>query len=221
MTWWADFDDNGSFETCLGTSQVRVYDLTVPPQGVHYAVRLPVDLSAYRDPCKNGPSLVRIRAILSWNAPVACANPNQVPTWGNREETVIHIAPQGVIVGTPGKIAILGGIPTQHIHDVTGLTTASAVFALNNNAPDGAGRPCPFGGAITAQGVPLIGHSYIVEVSPDGSVWTPVLTDLTVTDQNGNTSVHKANPATKRFDYLPFTANVNGLLARWCCRSGR
>lgn len=215
VTWWADFDGNGNFETCLGTSQVRVYDLNVPPQGVHYAVRLPVDLSAYRDPCKAGPRLVRIRAILSWNAPVACANPSQVPTWGNREETVIQIAPEGAVVGTPGKIAILGGIATQHIDDLTGLTTASAVFALNNDAPDGAGRPCPFGGSVTVQGVPLPGHTYVVEVSPDGSVWTPVLTDLSVTDQNGNTSVHKANPVTKRFDYLPFTSNVNGLLARW------
>lgn len=216
VTWWADFDGNGSFETCLGTSEVRVYDLpNVPQKGVHYAVRLPVDLNPYRDPCRKGPRLVRIRAILSWNVPVPCANPGQVPTWGNREETVVHIAPQGVVGGVAGKIAILGGIPTQHIHDVSGLTTASAVFALNNNPPDGAGRPCPFGGAVTAQGAPVAGHSYIVEVSPDGNVWTPVLTDLIVTDQNGNTSPHKANPLTKRFDYLPFSANVNGLLAHW------
>lgn len=215
VTWWADFDGNGGFETCLGTSDVRVHDLAVPAQGVHYAVRLPVDLSPYRIHCKEGPRLVRIRAILSWNVAVPCANPNQVPTWGNREETVVHITPQGVVSGTPGRIAILGGIPTQHIHDVTGLTTAGAVFALNNNPPDGAGRPCPFGGKVTAQGAPQIGHSYIVEVSPDGVVWTPVLGDLTVTDQYGTTSVHKANPVTKRFDYLPFTSNINGLLARW------
>jgi hypothetical protein len=46
-------------------------------------------------------------------------------------------------------------------------------------------------------------------------VWTPVLTDLVVTDQFGNTSVHKANPVTKRFTYLNFTENVNALLAEW------
>lgn len=215
VTWWADFDGNGSFETCLGTSEVRVYDLNVPAQGIHYAVRLPVDLSPYRDPCKKGPRLVRIRAILSWNVSVPCGNPNQIPTWGNREETVVHVTPQGVVGGAPGKIAILGGIPTQHIDGVSGLTTAGAVFALNNNPPDGAGRPCPFAGRVTAQGSPVAGYSYVVEVSPDGTVWTPALTDLTVTDQNGNTSPHKANPVTKRFDYLPFSANVNGLLAHW------
>jgi hypothetical protein len=42
-----------------------------------------------------------------------------------------------------------------------------------------------------------------------------VLTDLVVTDQNGNTSPHKANTVTKRFDYLPFSQNVNSLLAQW------
>ena len=42
-----------------------------------------------------------------------------------------------------------------------------------------------------------------------------MLTDLVVTDQNGNTSPHKANTVTKRFDYLPFSQNVNSLLAQW------
>ncbi len=215
VTWWADFDNNGSFETCLGTSEVRVYDLAVPPQGVHYAVRRPVDLSQYRDPCKKGPRLVRIRAILSWNVAVPCANPNQVPTWGNREETVIHIAPSGVILAPAGKIATLGGIPTQHIDDVTGLTTATAVFALDNSPPDDAGRPCPFAGRVSVTGAPVNGHSYIVDVSPDGSVWTPVLTDLIVTDENGITSSHKADPVTKRFAYKAFEKNKFGLLAQW------
>ncbi len=46
VTSWGDFDGNGSFETCLGTAQVRVYDLSnIPAQGVYYAVRLPVDLN--------------------------------------------------------------------------------------------------------------------------------------------------------------------------------
>src|SRR5438552_3206580 len=157
-----------------------------------------------------GPRVVRIRAILSWNVPVSCANPNQVPTWGNREETLINIAPA---TGAPaGKIAILGGIPVAHISPVTGLTTSSAVFATNNFPPDSLSRPCPFGGRVTVQGFPVSGYSYVVEVSPDGVVWTPVLTDLAVTDLNGNTAVHKANPVTKRFDYLPFNQNINSLL---------
>jgi hypothetical protein len=42
-----------------------------------------------------------------------------------------------------------------------------------------------------------------------------LLTDLHVTDSNGVVSVHKANPITKRFDYLPFNQNINSLLAHW------
>lgn len=214
VTFWADFDGNGSFETCLGTAQVQVYDLAnVPPAGVYYAVRLPVDLTPYRQACEKGPKVVRVRAILSWNTPAPCANPNTVPTWGNREETLIHIAPSAQ--APAGKIAILGGIPVAHIDNLSGLTTSSAVFATNNLPPDALGRSCPFAGRVTVQGAPVVGYTYVVEVSQDGLIWTPVLTDLVVTDQFGNTSVHKANPITKRFDYLPFTQNVNSVLAQW------
>lgn len=215
VTFWADFDGNNRFETCLGTADVRVYDLpNIPPDGVHYAVRLPVDLNPHRQVCKKGPKVVRIRAVLSWNVPAPCANPDYVPAWGNREETLINIAP---VAGAPaGKIAILGGIPVVHIDDTNGLTTAGAVFATNNIAPDAFGRPCPFAGRVTIQGAPLLGHSYKVEVIPlGGGAPTPVVTDLVLTRSDGTTFVHTANPATHRFAYLSFTDNVNSVLAQW------
>jgi hypothetical protein len=213
VTFWADFDGNGSFETCLGTASVVVHDLSrMPSGGVHYAVRLPVDFSQYRQPCGKGARVVPIRAILSWNVPVPCSSPSATPTWGNREETLIHIPP--VVQAPAGRIAILGGIPTSQI-DNTGHTTADAIFATNNMPPDSLGRPCPFGGRVSVQGAPLNGYTYIVEVSPDGSIWTPVLNDLAVVDQFGNVAPNKADPITKRFDYLNFTSNVNGLLAEW------
>ena len=223
VTFWADFDDNGSFETCLGTAQVQVYDLDdVPPEGVHYAARLPVDFSQHRLPCKTGANVVPIRATLSWNVPISCANPNQVPTWGNREETLINIAP---VAGAPaGKIAILGGIPVSMIDNNNGLTTPDAKFATNNlpadnpdgiiNTPDG--RPCPFAGRVTVQGSPLLGHSYKVEVIPfDGGAPTPVVTNLLLTRSDGTTFIHQADPVTGRFNYLDFTDNVNSVLAQW------
>jgi len=228
VTFWADFDGNGSFETCLGTADVRVYDLAnFPPDGVHYAVRLPVDLNPHRQPCQQGPKVVRIRAILSWNVPAPCANPNHVPTWGNREETLINIAPSAQ--APAGKIAILGGIPVAHIDNVTGLTTPTAVFATNNLPPDNPdgdlntadGRPCPFAGRVTVQGAPLLGYSYKVEVVPVDSFGAPigapapVVTNLVLTRQDGTTHVHTADPVTHRFVYLPFTENVNSVLAQW------
>lgn len=222
VTFWADFDNNGSFETCLGTATVKVYDVKVPQQGIYYAVRLPVDLNAHRQPCKKGPKVVRIRAILSWNSAVPCSNPNKVPTWGNREETLINIAPAS---GAPaGKIAILGGIPVSFINNTTGLTTPDAVFATNNLPPDNPdgdlatadGRPCPFAGRVTVQGAPLLGHSYKVEVTPaGGGAPTAVVTELVLTRQDGTTFVHTANPATLRFNYVDFTQNINSDLAQW------
>ena len=220
VTFWADFDGNGSLETCLGTAQVTVYDLNnFPPEGVYYAVRLPVNLSPYREACTRGPVVVRVRAILSWNVPAPCANPNHVPTWGNREETLILVAPSAQ--APAGKIAILGGIPVVHIDNASGLTTNTAVFATNNLPPDSLGRPCPFAGRVTVQGAPLLGHSYKVEVTElDGlgnplGAPAPVVTNLLLTRDNGTTHVHTANPATHRFTYLDFTQNVNSVLAQW------
>ncbi|QDH68796.1 hypothetical protein [Marilutibacter alkalisoli] len=215
VTFWADFDGNGSFETCLGTADVRVYDVSASPQqDVYYAVRLPVNLNKYRRPCKDGPRLVRVRAILSWNAPVPCSNPNYVPAWGNREETQINIAPAAQ--APAGKIAILGGIPVSMIDNGSGLTTPDAVFATNNLPPDPFGRACPFARRVTAQGAPLLGHSYKVEVIPaGGGAPTAVVNKLVLTRQNGTTHEHLADPATGRFDYVDFTQNVNSVLAQW------
>lgn len=222
VTFWGDTDGNGTFETCFGTAEVRVYDLNVPDEGVYYAVRLPVNMAEYRQVCEEGPRVMRVRAILSWNTPVSCANPNQVPTWGNREETLINITPGSRAVG--GKIAILGGIPVSFINDVTGLTTSQAIFATNNLPPDNPdgifatadARPCPFAGRVTVQGAPMLGYTYKVEVTPaGGGASTPVVHDLILTRQDGTTYTHSANPATLRFDYRPFNENINSVLAQW------
>lgn len=221
VTFWGDFDGGGTFATCLGTASVRVYDVGgIPPDGVYFAVRLPVDLSQYRQACELGPKVVSIRATLSWSVAPPCANPNYVPTWGNREETLINIA---LAEQEPaGHIARLGGIWVSEINNNLGdlanrgLTTSDAVFATNNLPPDPSHkRPCPFGGRVSVHGLPINGYSYIVEVSPDALVWTPVLTNLVVGDQYGNTSVRMADLVTKRFPYLDVTVNENNLLAEW------
>ena len=94
VTFWGDFDMDGSFERCLGTAQVQVYDFdSITPTGLEYAVSLPVDLNPYRKPCSAGPQLARIRAILSWASPHSCADPDEAPRWGNAEDTVILIPP--------------------------------------------------------------------------------------------------------------------------------
>ncbi len=215
VSWWADTDANGSFDNFLGSSKVQVYDVPgIPADGLHFAVRLPVDFSKLRKPCKEGSVIVPIRAILSWAVPVPGNAPNTVPTWGNREETQVLVAPSGAVHAPAGKIAILGGIPVSMISDASGMTTADAVFALNNVA---VGPDCPFGAAVTVQGAPLpAGYSYKLEVQPEsGGVPAPVLTELTLTRADGSTWKHNAHPVTQRFAYVDFSDNVNALLAHW------
>jgi hypothetical protein len=216
VTFWADFDGNGSFGTCLGTADVTVHDVpSIKNDGIFYAVTLPVDLSKYRPECKK-PRVVRIRAILSWNSPVPRNCPSCVPCWGNREETTINIAPESACPMPAAEIAVLGGIPVSMI-DVDGLTTPDAKFAaVTTLVPDSLGRPCPFGGYITVHGAPVNGAEYLIEVSRDGGVtWTDVYNDIWVTHKDGTMHLQSAHPVTHRFRYLKFDDNILSLLAIW------
>ena len=149
VTFWADFDDTGTFETCLGTTSVHVHDIPhIPDDDLMYAVFLPVDLSAHRQPCHKGAKVVRIRAILSWQVPPPCANPNYVPVWGNREETLIHIKPGPVVQFGDNVpiIEIVGGAKAPDIDAVSGLATGTsptAGFTANES---------PFGGEVLVSG---------------------------------------------------------------------
>lgn len=149
VTFWADFNNNGTFETCLGTTSVRVHDIAdIPAEGLEYAVFLPVNLAPYRQPCEKGPKVVRIRAILSWQVAPPCWNPNYVPVWGNREETLIHIKPgPSIQPGTHAPfIETVGSMAVEDIHPVTGLASglsALAGFTAHNS---------PFGGEVVITG---------------------------------------------------------------------
>lgn len=176
VTFWADYDNNGIFETCLGTTSVQVFDIAkIPKEGLEYAVFLPVDFNDHRRPCEKGPVVIPIRAILSWQVPPPCNNPNYIPVWGNRLETLIQIRPgQRVEPGThPPFIETVGGMDVTKISNVTGLADGPATtagFTANQS---------PFGGVIIVTGhianptdisqgaVPL---KYRVEVSNDGGL---------------------------------------------------
>ncbi len=218
VTFWADFNDNGTYETCLGTVSVTVNDISgIPAEGLHYVVALPVDLKHHRQPCYEGPKVVRIRAILSWQVAAPCWNPNYIPTWGNREETLIHIGPgPNIPFGqVEPQISILGGVPTSKIHNFTGLTTADAIFATNNLAVDPLGRPCPFAKRINLKGPQYTGYKYWVQVRRIGDpLWATVTTPLQVVDLDGNVSTH-THDGTGKFEFLPFEQNIENLLALW------
>lgn len=185
VTFWADLNDNGTFETCLGTTSVNVHDVhSIPDAGLEYAVFLPVSLDHLKQLCWQGPTTVRIRAILSWNVPPPCFNPNYIPVWGNREETRIHLKPgrvQPPDVHTP-VIQTVGSMDVGDISLATGLANGPAVLA-GFTATDS-----PFGGEIVLTGrlanptdisagaAPL---KYRVEVLRQGAVsWQPLVDDF-------------------------------------------
>ncbi len=131
VTFWADTNTNGTFETCLGTAMVTVHDIsTMPKEGLEFSVFLPMDVSTLRRPCAEGPVVVPIRAILSWQAAPPCFNPNYVPVWGNREETLIEIpaGPRPV----PGEflpyLYSVCNVASCDIDPVTGLATGDRPF---------------------------------------------------------------------------------------------
>lgn len=148
VTFWADLDGNGSFETCLGTTSVQVYDIPdMPREGLEFAVHHPAGLLKLRKPCQDGPVVVRIRAILSWAVPIPCSEPNRVPVWGNREETLVHVKPGQRVTGSLTPLLMrVGEIPQDRI-DAAGLIQNG--IALSTGV---AFNAAPFGGRIHISG---------------------------------------------------------------------
>ena len=178
VTFWADIDGNGSYETCLGTASVQVFDIAKMPEGgLEYAVYLPVSFGKLRRICQQGPRLIRIRAILSWGSVPPCAFPNQAPVWGNHEDTLILLPPGKP--AEPGNFRpVLFNISTAAVCDIdqsTGLTQ---------------GGDRPFGGAVyivgdipgadALPGPDRLKYKLWVRELPFGG-WQPLANDFGVT----------------------------------------
>ena len=149
VTFWGDTDLNGSYETCFGTTSVNAHDFKrIPKGGLEYSVFLPVDLKRYRKPCAHEPVLIGVRAILSWQSPASCTDPDHVPTWGNQLDTLVLVPPGPVLppdVFTP-FIETVGGMSVDDISSATGLANGTAVTS-GFTAQDS-----PFGGLVVVTG---------------------------------------------------------------------
>jgi len=158
-------DVSGGTWNYLGTGSVNVYDIpSIPGDGLQYAVHLPVDLSHHRQPCHDGPSLVRIRAVLSWEDKPPKSNPNFAPTWGNHHETIVQVSPGAeaieegrLAVGSVGNIFPADVKQTPPDADDTGTATGQAVMGGFQ------AKQAPFGGLVTITGRPMDG------IDPDAS----------------------------------------------------
>jgi len=149
VAFW-EWDEIEQMWLYLGTASVNVHDISsIPPGGLQYAVFLPVDFSNRRQPCTAGPRLARIRAILSWEMPPPPANPDWVPTWGNREETLVHIKP-GLTIPETVHTPIIETVASMGVDDIDNTTghadgdsAGTAGFTANDS---------PFGGEIRITG---------------------------------------------------------------------
>jgi hypothetical protein len=176
VAFWIDFADGVGF-TYVGTTSIRVHDLRqIPPAGVQYAVFKKADLAKRLVACEQGPRVVQVRAILSWEAPPPPANPNYVPVWGNRQECLIQLRP-----GLPGQTTthtpVIETVANVNVGDI-------GIGGLRTSGQN------PFGGAIRITGrlgdppdsfngtAPRL--KYKIEVSRDNITWLPLGNPITV-----------------------------------------
>ncbi len=150
VSFWADWNNNGTFDEYLGTSSIRVHDINnMPADGLYYNVNLPISAQVQQHlrSCKR-PNVVRIRAVLSWSTPPSTIDPNALPYWGMRRDVLVQIRPtegvgRGVItgVGNVDRLSILNG---YHNYNPVAYSTSA-----------GSGFNRPFGGYTGIQGTLL------------------------------------------------------------------
>ena len=235
VAFWADWENTCEYEY-LGTVALNVHDIaSIPPDGLHYWVGLPVtsQLAQHRGPCSK-PKVARIRAVLSWNVPPSTVDPDALSFYGNRLDTHVEIRP-GKPVGTDPAIDVIGGVSVSQIEvGGNGMTKQGAVFAEWGSPVDphvlgplmgggiGSTRLCPFGGRVNVQAdVPASfaasGFKYRLMTHKVGSIAppTPVTTPFLTTSGISLPVWRTPNAVTGYVDYLDPSQNVYNMLGWW------
>ena len=137
IAFWADWNNDGTFDQYLGTISFPTHDISnMPAGGLYYNVALPIDLSNRLMSCKT-PNIIRVRAVLSWEALPSTTNPNQLNTWGNSIDALVQLRP-GRESGLHTIISLVGNVdrfmidPAQHLYDYNAFAPT-----YNNNRPWG------------------------------------------------------------------------------------
>ena len=91
VAFYIDYGDGGGFTNVGAAASVNVHDLSfVDGKHVFYAVKQGLIPPAYRD-CDQ-PQIVKVRAILSWEA--IPTGSSYIPVWGNVVDTWVQIKPK-------------------------------------------------------------------------------------------------------------------------------
>lgn len=210
VAFWADWGNDCRYEY-LGTVATTVHDYDELKDGLCYAAILPVDLGALRRHCDE-PVLRRVRAVLSWNSPPSTTDPDDVPVWGNRIDRHVQIEPGPRYDGT-ARFTIVGGVSSQKIDLVSGLTSPGAVLGTSPTPlPD----DCPFAGEVELYGPndpALAGHQYRIRATNVDSGGSQLLTTpFAVTTSGGLPATVTPDPITGWVSWPTFLTNSLGLL---------
>ncbi len=139
VAFWADWNNNGTFDQYLGTVSFTIHDIAnLPAGGLYYNVALPFDVSKRLKACST-PNIIRVRAVLSWEALPSTTNPNQLNTWGDSIDALVQLRP-GRGSGLHTIISLVGNVDRLMIDPVQNLYNYNA-FAptISNNRPWGGG----------------------------------------------------------------------------------
>jgi len=153
VAFWADWNNNGTFDEYLGTATAEVHDLdgSLPGDGVRYNVSLVSPaIVQHLKKCVT-PNIVRIRAVLSWATPPSTTDPNALNFWGNRVDALVQIRPGDATTGAEliDLIYRVGGVALSDISPATHLAFPSSVLT---GACGAAAMDRPWGGLVTIQG---------------------------------------------------------------------
>lgn len=178
VAFWADWDNDDIFDTYLGTVSVPVHDIPgIPPEGLWYAVRLPVNVGDHLRGCEL-PNVVKIRAVLSWATPPSTVDPEAVPFWGDRLDAFVQLRP-GHAAGLYELIYDVGGVLVPDISPATFLAYPSSGSISPSPCPAPAsdrpfGGQVRIGGRIYGSGPPGTVHFQVQYATYGTSAWAPV-----------------------------------------------
>jgi len=220
VAFWASGWNDSCGWTYLGTTGVAVHDVNpLPAGGLCYAAVLPVDLTHQRQPCSE-PKELRVRAVLSWNAPPSTTDPDA----GRFGQQPGRSRPDHARrVGTPGhrrssdRTARRDPRQPDRRHDRSddpgrdirppGRSRARRSERHGTALPV---RPARFG-----PGSQLPGYQYRIQVRQVGDPsWTTVNNSFTAVDPTGTIFTAQV-PSGDYFSYLPESLNADNVLAEW------
>lgn len=215
VSFWIQDENNGCEWKHAGTTFVKVHDIAeIPAGGLAYSVILPYDFSAFKQSCEH-PVVLKVRAILSWNQPPAGM---QCETWGNVVDSYIQLRHQSTWNGEGPKLITVGGVATDFIDGVSGLTLPGAKIEFNQMPTF---NESPFFGTIVVQGVssPFAGQKYKVRITnlATGAFYylNSKLDLLGYNPVTGFVTHPDSYPVGDAYEYQPYYNNISSVLARF------